>query len=104
MASSWLSAKIQGSLARAVLDYRPLSSATGSAFLVAQLNSQVVNVAIQRRQGDVEPPGCFLLVWTLPQDALNVLFLEALDGFSQVIDQARVALNGCQVRRQIHRR
>ena len=39
----------------------------------------------------------------LPQNALDVLLLEALDRLAQIIHQGRIALDRSEVRRQIGR-
>ena len=65
---------------------------------------QLSDLAVQRRQADVQPLRRLALVRRLPQDALDVLLLEALRRLAQPVHQARVALDRGQVGRQVGRR
>src|SRR5579875_4224249 len=71
---------------------------------VLRLNPQLGDTSIQGTKPHAQTAGRLLLVWRLPQDALNVLLLEALDRFAEVVHQRRIAFHGGQIRRQVGRR
>src|SRR5262245_26572499 len=68
------------------------------------LNPQLGDLAVQRAESHAEAAGRFLLVGSLPENALDVLTLEAPRRFTQIVNQGRIVLEGSEVGRQVGRR